>query len=322
MPGGLNLNAAPPRAAPALGGGPDSWLAARLDYAAPVALGGCRRGPRSFACCEYNVTVFDGHGPTEELEDGGRIAIIRHDSATDPSSGTFAHLAGLRVISDPEWALAPRISAAAEARGRVFAHAAKSALVDAEMMAIRARASLSSGSREAPFWLKCAAYSLAGALSYHAMAEPSPAHMMAAFRAMQGPAPGDALQAVGECLGLERATPSLVSRMARSAAGFARMAGAGPLAVAAMEAKAAHLASESLLADCHYYVGHAACAALRARRAYAHGIPDAEFHALRVALDPEGNAQRLERHAGLVEAATAGLAARVGWAAPRAGRDS
>lgn len=265
------------------------------------------------------MTVFDGHGPPEELEDGGRPVIVRHDSAASPSSGTFAHLAGMRVISDPSWELAPRLSAIAGDRGRVFAHATKSALVDAEMMAIRARAALSSGSREAPFWLKCAAYSLAGALSYRAMAEPSPAHMMAALRAMPGPVPGDALRAVGECLGLERATPSLVSRMARSAAGFARMAGSGPLAVAAMEAKAAHLASGSLLADCHYYVGHAACAALRARRAYAHGIPDAEYHALRVALDPEGNAQRLERHAGLLEAATAALAADVGWPSGGAG---
>jgi len=265
------------------------------------------------------VTVFDGHGATEELEDGGRTVIIRHDSATGPSSGTFAHLAGMRVISDPSWELAPRLSAIAGERARVFAHAAKSSLVDAEMMAIRGRAALSSGSREAPFWLKCAAYSLARAMSYLAMEEPSPAHAMAAFRAMPAPAAGDALRAVGECLGLERATPSLVSRMARSAAGFARMAGAGPLAVAAMEAKAAHLASESLLADCHYYVGHAACAALRARRAYARGIPDAEYHALRVALDPEGNAQRLERHAALIGAAAEGMAARAGWAAGRAG---
>lgn len=266
------------------------------------------------------MTVFDGPGPAEELEDGGRTAVIRHDSATSPSSGTFAHLAGLRVISDPGWDLAPRLSAMAASRARAFAHAAKSALVDAEMMALRARASLSAGRREAPFWAKCAAYSLADAVSYHNMAEPSPAHMMAAFRAMPRSAPGEALLAVGECLGLERATPSLVARMSASASGFARMAGAGPLEAAAMEAKAAHLASESLLADCHYYIGRAACAALRSRRAYAHGVPDAEFHALRVALDPEGNAQRLARHVGMVEGAADGLAARVGWA-PRRGAE-
>ncbi len=294
----------------ALGSAPAAWLADCIDSGAPAALGGCRCGKESFGCCEYNVTVFDGGHGVEEASHDGQTVIIRHDSVTDPSSGTFAHLAGMRVIADPEWEIGPRLSAMAARREWAFRHAMKSALVDAGMMATRARASLGRHPATAPFWLKCAAYSLADSISYGNMVEPGPAHMMARFRAMPKSATNEGLSAVGECLGLERATPSLLDRMAKSAAGFAGMAGLGELAVAAMLAKARHLESESLLADCHYYIGYATCSALRSRREYARALPDAELYALKVALDPEGNAQRVERQIGMVESAAAALMAR------------
>ena len=264
------------------------------------------------------MTVFDGGRGVEEAVHGGRTVIVRHDSVTDPSSGTFAHLAGMRVILDPEWEIGPRLSAMAKRREWAFRHAMKSALVDAGMMALRARASLERNPPVAPFWLKCAAYRVADSISYHNMVEPSPAHMMAHMRAMPKSVPNDCLSAVSECLGLERATPSLVDRMVRSAAGFVRMAGVGELAASAMVAKARHLESESLLADSHYYVGYAACSALRSRREYAHALPDGELHALRVALDPEGNAQRVARQIGAIESAAAALAAHAGVGAPAA----
>ena len=292
-----------------------AWLSEGLGGGAPAALGGCRCGASSFEACEYDVFVFDGARGLEEMLVGGRTVIVRHDSLDSPSSGTFAHVPQLVVIRDEDWSAAPKIAAIKEKRGDVFRHAAKSALVASMTMARAARASLDACEPAAPFWTKCAAYRLADAVSYHNGLEPGGAHMPARLRELPKSAANETLQAVYECLGLERAAPPLLGRMLKSAVGFARMAGAGPLATGAISGKAASLESSSLPADCHYYIGRAVCSMLEAQYSRPRAIPDPELYALKVALDPDSNAQHTASHIRLITESADLLARHVGWPA-------
>ena len=281
-----------------------AWLLDGLDYDAPMTLGGCRCGTASFECCEYNVFVLDDERRTDELRIDGRTVLVHHDSIDAPSSGTFAHIPSMRIIRDESWSVMPKIAAAKKSRANAFRHATKSSLVDARMLAYTARALLESGRPDASLWTKCAAYKIADAISYHNMIEPGGAHMMSRLREIPISPPNDALSVVYECLGLERATPSLLGRMSKSVVAYAKMSGMGEIAAKTVEQKAEHLASSSLLPDCHYYIGRIACALLSPQRARAAQIPVTELYAPKIALDPDSNAQHMSSHlAQLVQSA-------------------
>lgn len=291
----------------------DSWIVEGLDYEAPIALGGCRCSDASFECCEYNVTVFDGERKREEMKMGDKVVLVRHDSIDAPEFGTFAHMVNMKVLKDDSWVIGPRISDMLKRKEQLFRHAAKSALIGAQMLARTARKMSTKSPMVAPFWAKCAAYRIADAISYHNMHDACGAHMMSSLRTLPNSAPNNILTDVYECLGIERATPSLLERMTKSAVGFLGMTKAGKLEMQTVELKAQHLASLSVLADAYYYVGRTVCTALRSNPAYASKIPDSELYALKVALDPDNNAQHVQGHIDALERAITEFAPHVGW---------
>ncbi len=291
-----------------------SWLAEELGYDAPMALCGCRCAGDSFGCCEYNVTVFDERHGCDEARIGDAAVLVRHDSVERPAYGTFAHMSQMRVIRDDSWSIGPKISAFAKKQDALFKHAAKISLVRAKLLLPAARAMLDGDAQEAPFWTKCAAFKLADAVSYYNMAEPGGAHMMSRLRALPNSAPNGVLSVVYDCLGAERATPSLLDRMRKSAIGFLEMTGTGRIALEIIDAKARHLESQSLLTDSYYYICRAVCAELYLQRCVS-GIPDSQLYALKVALDPDNNTQHALASIDSLERAVTEFMPHVGWSA-------
>ena len=233
---------------------------------APVGFGGCRAGGSHFEQCDYNVTVFDGPGPDEHRG----LVRVSHADLSDMRPEAAVHYLGMRVLRDDSWELGTALSAlrpepvlSAYARGRA---------VEAAMCCTRSEGE--KGWRSA-MWTKAAALHLSEAVMAFSGQRPSPTHGLAALRG----GPGLAVRAE---LGLERASPTLLSRMCESVIGVAESAGVGlpPKAV-----RAKREAMVSAPAACYLYL------ASLAWRLLSRGPQDEGMERLvRVAMDLNGAA--------------------------------
>ena len=189
----------------------DSDLLKLVPGAAPAGLGGCRAGGGHLGQCDYNVTVFDGPGPDRYR---GPVR-ISHAPLSDMRPEAAVHYVGMRVLRDDSWDLRTALSALRPER--VLKAYSRSRAVEASMCC--ARSESERGWRSA-MWAKAGALHLAEAAMAAAGCRPSPTHGLAALRGASGPVLAE--------LGLERASPTLLSRMCESAVGLGESLGSGP----------------------------------------------------------------------------------------------
>ena len=245
---------------------------------APAGLGGCRAGGDPLPECDYNVTVFDGPGPDEYR---GPVR-VSHADISDMRPERAVHYLGMRVLRDGSWDLRTALSALrpekilrAYSRGRAVEAAACCALAEAD------------GGWRSAMWAKAGALHLAEAHMAASGARPSPTHGLAALRG--APAP------ILEELGLERASPTLLSRMCESVVAISESIGSGP-PPGMLRAKRAAMSPAP--AACYLYLASLACRLLGHSPAEDLGRP------ARIAMD--------------LDAASPGSAARVRRACARA----
>ena len=187
------------------------------DFAA--GLGGCQNSS-PMQCCEYDIAVFDEKSEVDTiLNYDGQIARIHHNSFNESRSRILAQLCDLRIISDKKMQLGTFLAKLNERRSEIFADAAKDCLLDS--MFCNARALDAETEKALSLaWAKCAAFYLADAICLANMIRPSPAHMLGAIRRLETSRINEKIGFVASCIGMERASPVLLGRMAESAAGL------------------------------------------------------------------------------------------------------
>lgn len=253
----------------------------------PAGLGGCRNGGQSLECCEYNITVFDEDSGESVHHVPGGIAKLHHCSLGESSSSVLVQLDGLEILSDDEWKLRMLLARIREGRERIYASYATSCLVDAGIFANRAREAARAGDPFAAVWSKCAAYFLADAVFALNTKRPSPAHMLEIARRLEKNGVNQTFSLVHQTLGTERASTSLLSRMAKSAMGFSDMVeNNGHSAI--IGKKYEYLVENSLLADCYFYLGYVTRNNVLRVKGTIHKNPEF-IHVLKVALDIESD---------------------------------
>jgi hypothetical protein len=102
-----------------------------------------------------------------------------------------------------------------------------------------------------------------------------------------------------EILGLERATPSLLERMAKSTIGFSDMTENNSHGVI-IQQKYEYLVANSLLSDCYFYLGYLNKNNILSIRDTIHKKPEL-IHILKTAMDLEHDAIKLESQATLLQ---------------------
>jgi hypothetical protein len=220
----------------------------------PVGLGGCKNYEHTLACCEYDVTVFDGKTEKSEiLKVGGDLIRIHHGSIDESNSDLLQKYDGMTVLLDSDWSLKMLLSKIKEKSDKIRLSCVKSCLVDAAFYATKAKQGLQADPF-APAWTKCAAYFIADALVLYNGKNRSPTHMLEFIRRFQKNRANE-FSLVAEAIGLERATPSLLERMFKSTVGFSDMTENNGHAKI-IERKYQYLASNSLLSDCYFYLGY------------------------------------------------------------------
>lgn len=261
----------------------------------PVALGGCRSDGTNLECCEYNITVFDDKNGESVREMDDTLVKIHHGKFSETNPGILEQFQNLKIISDDQWKLRIFLSEIKEKHTKISNSYTQSCLVDAGVYATKAKDATKVSDSLAPLWLKCAACFLADAISMLNSKRPSPTHMLELIRGFKKNKMNESFSAVHQCLGIERATTSLLSRMIKSTVGFSDMVESNGHSKI-IQKKYDYLVQNSLLSDCYFYLCYTNRNNIIKVKDTLHR--NLEFmHILRVALDVENDPLVIERQA-------------------------
>ena len=221
----------------------------------PVGMGGCKNHGSSYDCCEYDITIFDGKKDEESfLEHDGVFYHIYHGTMQETSPEILLQYDNMMILLDEQWELRILISKIKEKREQIFNAYIKNCLVEAGVCIAKARHGLNSDPYSSS-WVKCAAYFLADAVSALNSHRPSPLHMLKILRELPKNKTNETISVITDSIGIERATPSLLSRMLKSTIGFSDTI-EGNFHSKSISRKCNYLIENSLFSDCYFYLGY------------------------------------------------------------------
>ena len=264
----------------------------------PIGLGGCRSDKTHFPCCEYNITVMDEKSGESVHRIDNEFVKIHHCSFNDTSSNTLHQLQDLTVIHDDQWKFRMLLSMIREKKEQIVTSHARSCLVDAGILANKAKASAKTNDPFAGSWIKCASYSLADAIFCLNMKRPSPTHMLEVIRNLKKDKINQTFSIIHQILGIERSSSSLLLRMVKSTMGFSDMIENNGNSEIILK-KYEYLVENSLLSDCYFYLGYVNKTNLLRIKNQIHRNPDF-IHVLRVGLDIEHDPLIIDNQATLL----------------------
>lgn len=262
------------------------------DY--PVGLGGCKTHKKTFDCCEYNITVFDGKKEKDQVHTfQDKIIKIHHGALDESNPDILQKFDSMSTLSDSDWSLQIFLSKIKEKSNKLRQSSIKSCLVDALYFVTKASQGLGSDPFT-PAWLKCAAFFISDAMVLMNSNTRSPTHMLEFIRKSKKNKINESFSVVAETIGLERATPSLLERMVKSTIGFSDVAENNDSEI--ISRKYRYLVEHSLLSDCYFYLGYLNKNNIVSIKDSIHRKPEL-IHILKVALDFENDPTRIDQQA-------------------------
>jgi len=222
----------------------------------PVGLCGCHVQESNFDCCAYDIIIFDGEDDQESLiEKDGHFFSIHHSTLSENRVESLIQLQNMKILSDEQWELQMLLAKINESQKSIFNVFTKNSIIESQVCLTKARNGLDNSDPFTSSWIKCAAYFLADAIISLNNHRPSPSHMLGILRNLKSNQTNETLSIVLNSLGLERATPSLLKRMAKSAIGLAGLVGKDRYSKI-IQQKTNYFIEKSLFADCYFYIGY------------------------------------------------------------------
>ena len=265
----------------------------------PVALGGCRKEGNNFGCCEYNITVFDEKNEKDRMiEVGNEFVKINHESLEESKHEILAQYDNLEILNDEQWELRIFLSKIKEKKEKIFKTYAKSSLIDAAVCATKTKDGLKNSDPFASSWIKCSAFFIADAISILNSKRPSPAHMLENLRHFEKNKINENFSIVNDTIGIERATPSLLSRMCKSTMGFSDMVEQNDHSKI-IQKKNDYFLKNSLISDCYFYLGYTNRNNFIKIKDILHEKPEL-IHVLKVAFDVDNDQVKIGQQADVL----------------------
>jgi len=256
----------------------------------PIGIGGCRAlGPGPFEPCATDLLVFDERSrePETVAEYDDETIIIRHASLAESDPGRLLQYDGLEVLRDDSWNLKMLLLRIEKKRDSLYGSLAKNSLIQAIFCCQKVIESVERPSVFAPCWQKCASLYLADAICALNRCRTSPSHMLEALRNLPKSTINEYLTVVTDTVGIERATPTLLARMAKSTAGFSDTAnGREDYYSRLISEKRDFFVDKSMYADCYFYLAYVNKENLTRISETLHKKPEL-IHMLKVAFDVE-----------------------------------
>ena len=265
----------------------------------PVGLGGCRNNGTNFQCCEYNITVFDDKQDESSIHEiDGNMIKLHHGSLSETNVGVLKQLEDMKVLIDEQWKLRMFLTKIKTMSKQISNSYIQNCLVDAGVYAAKAKELVKSSDTLAHVWIKCASYFLADAIFSINSKRSSPTHMLETIRGFDKNKINQNFSVVHQCLGIERASTSLLSRMVKSTIGFSDMVEKNDHSKI-IQQKYDYLVQNSLLSDCYFYLGYINRNNIIKTKDTLHR--NLEYvHLLKVALDTESDPLVVERQATIL----------------------
>jgi hypothetical protein len=265
----------------------------------PVALGGCRKEGNNFDCCEYNITVFNEENEKDRIiEVGNEFVKIHHGSLEESRHEILAQYDNLEILNDEQWELRIFLSKIKEKKEKIFKTYAKSCLIDAAVCATKTKDGLKNSDPFTSSWIKCSAFFIADAISILNSKRPSPAHMLENLRHFEKNKINENFSIVNDSIGIERATPSLLSRMCKSTMGFSDMVEQNDHSKI-IQKKNDYFLKYSLISDCYFYLGYTNRNNFIKIKDILHEKPEL-IHVLKVAFDVDNDQVKIEQQADVL----------------------
>ena len=265
----------------------------------PIGLSGCKNSTHSFDCCEYNVTVFDNKKENDHLlEIDEEIIIVHHASLDETNSNVLIQFENMKIISDEKWELRMFLSKIDAKKQKIFKNYIKNCLIDSTFCISKAKEGIKNSDPFSPLWVKCAAFFIADSISVINNQRPSPTHMLQYLRDLEKNRINENLSILNNCLGIERATPSLLSRMCKSTIGFSEMVNE-KFTGQVIQKKYDFLVKNSLLSDCYFYLLYLNRDNVIKIKDDLHKKPEL-IHILKIAFDLDKDFAQTANHANLL----------------------
>ena len=268
----------------------------------PVGLGGCKNQGKSYDCCEYDITVFDGKKEESFLESDGDFYHIHHGTLQETSPDILLQYDGMTILLDEQWELRMLLSKIKEKKQQISNAYVKNCLVEAGVCVTKARQGLNDPYSSS--WVKCAAYFLADAISVLNSHRPSSMHMLGMLRELPKNKINSTVSVITDSIGIERSTPSLLSRMFKSTLGLSELVEGG-FHSKIISRKYQYLIKNSLFSDCYFYLCYINRNNFK-KVQNIHRKPEL-IHLLKIGFDLENDTSKIELYANNLEEATNSL---------------
>lgn len=247
----------------------------------PAGLVGCHACGVHSESCGYDVVIFDEKRCASEIvSDGSENIMIHHGSLSESEPAMLAGYHAMNIIRDDTLLLASFINQIRQKRDVIFASCARDCL--AESILCLARSDNASDVKAASCLQKCASACAAEAVTYMAGHIPS-SHMLDVMRRSGS----GAVPIIVESLGIERASSTLIARMANAASNLNALVGGTAQMV---RLRTTLLVQDRRLADCYLYL----CRVGRSGKLAAPDNLTADY-AAQMALDVEGDMIRVRK---------------------------
>ena len=235
---------------------PDEILKIIGPYNFPIALGGYNSDNFDSDCEIYNLIIFDGKNiPDEIMNYESKFLKISHGNLSENNSETLIHYGNLQIIHDEQWELKMLISKIQEKKNSLFLTSTKNALIESQLALSKAKTALGKDDPFASCWIKCAILFLIDSILFQNQVLPNPVHALSLLRNLKQKNTNQFADKIISEMGVERATPSLLSRMLKSTCGFSEMIEKNQNSTI-IEKKANYLIKNSLLSDCYLYLNY------------------------------------------------------------------
>ena len=220
----------------------------------PIALGGYDSDDFDTDCNIYNLVLFDGKDESDEIIiHESKILKISHGNLSETNPENLIHYENLEIIQDPEWELKMLVSKIQEKKNQLFLTSSKNALVESQLSLSKAKNALEIEDPFVSCWIKCGIVSLIDSILLQNKIISTPVKVLYSIRNLKEKNPNQFADKIIAQTGIERATPSLLSRMLKSSSGFSDMIENNQNSLI-IEKKANHLIQNSLFADCYLYL--------------------------------------------------------------------
>lgn len=265
----------------------------------PTSLGGCQNDKNSYDCCEYNITIFDNKKEEDSfINFENEIVKLHHGNLNESRSNVLVQYENMKILSDEQWDLRMLLRRVNEKKQAIFRDYVKDCLIDALFCISKSKDGIKNSDVFASTWLKCGACFISDALCGFNYQRPSPVHVLEHIRKFEKNMINKTFSIVNDCIGIERAIPSLLSRMCESTAGFSDMVEANGHSKI-IRLKHDYLVKNSLLADCYFYLVYINRNNLMKIKNTLHQKPEL-IHVLKIAFDIENEPLKIENQSGIL----------------------